>query len=173
MASTTMTGSPGADPWADTRPRCRVRTGSPQFVSLVRERLGEDVILLDAGPPGEREAVLVDCRHSDEELVDARKRWPTLPLVAVVNRLDAGQMVELLATGTEGVIALTEPDAAWRECVNVVLGGGRWLGGPGMAVCLEQREARHSIALHAHRADDVTLRTRRFVAGRVGQKFRT
>lgn len=171
MAATPMPDCTGADPWHDSQPHCRVYSEAPRFRSLLEEIVSGQVCLLDAEPAGEREAVLVDCRHSGDALTLARHRFPSRPLVGVVALPEAGRMVEVLARGADGVIALVDPPASWRECLHVVLGGGRWLGGPGVEVSLEQKHARHDIARGECHDGDVTRRTQLFVKSRVGEKI--
>ena len=74
---------------------------------------------------------------------------------------------DLKAKGGKGSIA--EQIAA--SSVDVVLGGGRWLGGPGVEVSLEQKHARHDIARGECHDGDVTRRTQLFVRNRVGEKI--
>ena len=54
-----------------------------------------------------------------------------------------------------------------------MLGGGRWLGGPGLEVSLEAKEASYDIAKREQHSGDVTLRTKLFVRSRLGDKFRS
>jgi hypothetical protein len=88
-----------------------------------------------------------------------------------VTRFEAARMVELLACGADGAIALDDPPESWRDCLHVVLGGGRWLGGPGLEISLEQKYASYEISRGDHHAGDVTMRTKLFVKRRVGDKF--
>lgn len=171
MAMTTTGGPLGADPWADCPIRCRVHSGAPGFPALVAAAAGDRIALLESEPAGEREAVLVDCRQAGETLAHARQRFPARPLIGVVARFDAALMVELLARGADGAIALDDPPESWRDGLNVVLGGGRWLGGPGLEVSLEQKHARYDVSRGNHSAGDVTMRTKLFVKGRVGVKI--
>jgi hypothetical protein len=53
-----------------------------------------------------------------------------------------------------------------------VLGSGRWLGGPGLEVNLQQKDASYDIAKGERHSGDVTTRTRMFVKGRVGDKVK-
>jgi hypothetical protein len=131
---------------------------------------GGRITLLEHEPAGEREAVLVDCRHSADMLAAARQRFARRPMVGVLPRFDAARMVELLAHGADGAIALDDAPQAWRDCLHVVLGGGRWLGGPGLEISLEQKHASYEISKGNHHAGDVTMRTKLFVKGRVSDK---
>ena len=171
MAETPTRGTPGADPWADSQPRCRIHSDVPGFRALAAAAAGGRITLLEDEPTGEREAVLVDCRHAADALAAARQRFPRRPLVGIVPRFEAARMVELLAHGADGAIALDDPPESWRDCLHVVLGGGRWLGGPGLEISLEQKHARYDIARGNQHAGDVTMRTKLFVKGRVGDKF--
>lgn len=168
---TNSSGPRGVDPWHDSPPKCRVHSDAPGFRALVAGASGGRITLLDGEEPSDREAVLVDCRHDDGGLAAARQRFPARPLVGVVARLDAARMVELLARGADGVVALDDPPESWRDGLHVVLGGGRWLGGPGLEVSLEQKYARYEISRGSHHAGDVTMRTKIFVKGRIGDKF--
>lgn len=171
MATTPTCGTPGTDPWKDAQPRCRIHSDAPGFRALVAAAGGGRITLLENEPVGEREAVLVDCRHATDALAVARQRFAPLPLVGVVARFEAARMVELLARGADGAIALDDPPESWRDCLNVVLGGVRWLGGPGLEISLEQKHARYDISKGHHHAGDVTVRTKLFVKGRIGDKF--
>lgn len=167
---TPTSGTAGADPWKDAEPRCRIHSDAPGFRGLVAAAGGR-ITLLENEPAGEREAVLVDCRHSADMLAAARQRYAPRPLVGVVARFDATRLVELLARGADGAIALDDPPESWRDCLHVVLGGGRWLGGPGLEISLEQKYARYDIAKGNHHSGDVTMRTKLFVKGRINDKF--
>jgi DNA-binding NarL/FixJ family response regulator len=160
----------GRDPWHGTRPKCRVYADSPRFRALLDEVVGDALTLLDNEPAGEREAVLVDCCHSSDALQAARERHPALPLVGVIAQPDAAGLIEVVARGADGVIALVDPPDTWRECLHVVLGGGRWLGGPGLEISLEQKYASYGVAKGSGRESDVTLRTQIFVKERSGEK---
>jgi hypothetical protein len=65
---------------------------------------------------------------------------------------------------------MTDPPRAWRECLHVVLGGGRWVGGPGLDVSLEHKYAHHDIATHDLHKGDVTMRTQLFMRDRLADK---
>jgi hypothetical protein len=90
--------------------------------------------------------------------------------VAVLGEPDSVRIIEALANGADGVIALTDAPSAWRECLHVVLGGGRWLGGPGLDVSLEHKYASYDIATHDRHAGEVTVRTRLFIKNRLADK---
>jgi hypothetical protein len=94
-------------------------------------------------------------------------------LVGVLPRHDAGLIIAALAQGAAGVIALTDPPEAWRECVLVVMGGGRWLGGPGLEISLEDKRAVYDVARHDDLQGDVTVRTKLYVRQRVADRFRS
>jgi DNA-binding NarL/FixJ family response regulator len=96
--------------------------------------------------------------------------FPRQPIVAVVADSDTGRIIETLTRGPDGVIAMTDPPRAWRECLHVVLGGGRWVGGPGLDVSLEQKYAHHDIATHDLHSGDVTMRTQLFMRDRLADK---
>jgi hypothetical protein len=164
--------TPGTDPWNESTPRCRVAPDSPRFRQLLEDRLGESVQLLGTEPSGPREAVLVDCIDTAAALGLARQQFPSLPRVGVIAAPDAARIIEALASGADGVIALTDPVDGWRECLHVVLGGGRWLGGPGLEISLEQKHASYDVARREDHAGDVTMRTKLFVRSRLGDKFR-
>lgn len=171
MATSPTRGTPGADPWADSRPRCRVHSDAPGFSTMVAAAAHGRVTLLADDEPAEREVVLVDCRHGIDLLALARQRFPARPVVGIVPRFEAARMVELIAHGADGALALDDPPESWREALHVVLGGGRWLGGPGLEISLEQKHARYDVAKGSHHSGDVTMRTKLFVKGRVGDKF--
>jgi DNA-binding NarL/FixJ family response regulator len=161
-----------SDPWRDILPRCHVQSDSPHFHEQLRELLAGQVELLDPKDTVPRAAVLVDTRMDASELAVARERFASLPLVGVVATPDAARIIEALATGADGVIALTDTLKAWRECLHVVLGGGRWLGGPGLEISLEEKHASYDIARGERHSGDVTLRTKLFVRSRLSDKFR-
>ena len=170
---TSTNGHPVADPWADSQPKCRVHSDAPAFRALLEAATGGRVTLLADDEPAEREVVLVDCRHGTDMLAPARQRFPARPVVGIVPRFEAARMVELIAHGADGALALHDPPESWREALHVVLGGGRWLGGPGLEISLEQKHARYDVAKGSHHSGDVTMRTKLFVKGRVGDKFRS
>jgi hypothetical protein len=161
------------DPWRDNLPRCHVHSDSPHFHEQLASLLAGQVEILEEAPTGARAAVLVDCRMDPSELAVARDRYASLPMVGVVATPEAGPIIEALACGADGVIALTDSLKSWRECLHVVLGGGRWLGGPGIEVSLEAKEASYDIAKGERHTGDVTLRTKLFVRSRLGDKFRS
>ena len=161
------------DPWRDILPSCYVHSDAQHFHDQMRSLLAGQVEFLEPGSSAPRTAVLVDCRMDANELAVARDRFPKLPLVGVVATPEAGPIIEALACGADGVIALTDNLTSWRECLHVVLGGGRWLGGPGLEVSLEAKEASYDIAKGERHSGDVTLRTKLFVRSRLGDKFRT
>jgi hypothetical protein len=163
---------PHRDPWRDNLPSCHVHSESPHFHQQLKSMLAGEVEILEPDTTAARTAVLVDCRMDAGELAAARERFPALPMVGVVATPEAGPIIEALACGADGVIALTDNLKAWRECLHVVAGGGRWLGGPGIEVNLEAKEASYDIAKGERHSGDVTLRTKLFVRSRLGDKFR-
>ena len=159
-----------ADPWREDQPVCRVYSHSPRFRQLLESYVG-DVVKFTASPEkGPREALLVDCTESSDIMRTARTMFPKQPIVAVVADSDAGRIIDTLARGPHGVIAMTDPPRAWRECLHVVLGGGRWVGGPGLDVSLEQKYAHHDIATHDLHSGDVTVRTQLFMRDHISDK---
>jgi DNA-binding NarL/FixJ family response regulator len=90
----------------------------------------------------------------------------------VLETFDPGRIIEALASGADGVIALSDPPDVWHECLHVVLGGGRWLGGPGIEVSLHDRHASYDVARSERHKGDVTERTQLFVRNRMGDKVR-
>jgi hypothetical protein len=160
------------DPWRDNLPSCHLHSDSPHFHEQLKSLLAGEVEILEPGSTAARAAVLVDCRMDASELTAAREQFPARPMVGVVATPEAGPIIEALACGADGVIALTDNLKSWRECLHVVLGGGRWLGGPGIEVSLEAKEASYDIAKGERHSGDVTLRTKLFVRSRLGDKFR-
>jgi DNA-binding NarL/FixJ family response regulator len=131
-------------------------------------------VSLVTGPgDGSRAAILVDCVDSVFGIVEARQAYPGRPLVGVLATLEPGRIIEALASGADGVIALNDPPAVWRECLNVVLGGARWLGGPGVEVSLHDKHASYDIAKSERHSGDVTTRTQIFVKKHLGDKLRS
>ena len=159
-----------ADPWRDAQPVCRVYSHSPRFRQVLEGYVG-DVIEFTTAPEKEpREALLVDCTVSSDVVPTARSKFPTHPVVAVIPEADTSRIFEALANGADGVIAMSDAPSAWRECLHVVLGGGRWLCGPGLDVSLEHKYASYDIATHDRHSGDVTLRTQLFVKNRLADK---
>ena len=158
------------DPWRDAPPVCRVYSGYAPFRKLLEAYLGGTLRLTDSPERCEREGLLVDCTESMDTLTLATQKFPDHPIVAVLSETEAVSAMEALARGADGVIALRDPPTMWRECLNVVLGGGRWLGGPGLDVQLEDKESRYNIATGRRNAGDVTLRTKLFVRDRLADK---
>jgi len=128
------------------------------------------VALTDSPERGAREGLLVDCTESMDTLTVATAKFTDHPIVAVLGETDTMGAMEALARGADGVIALRDPPEMWRECINVVLGGGRWLGGPGLDVQLEDKESSYDIATGKRHNGDVTLRTKLFVRNRLADK---
>jgi DNA-binding NarL/FixJ family response regulator len=158
------------DPWHEDLPVCRVYSHSPRFRQLLESYVG-DVVKFTASPEtAPREALLVDCTETADILRTARAMFPRQPIIAVVADSDTGRIIETLTRGPDGVIAMTDPPRAWRECLHVVLGGGRWVGGPGLDVSLEQKYAYHDIATHDLHTGEVTVRTQLFMRDRLADK---
>lgn len=158
------------DPWRDAAPVCRVYSGYAPFRKLLEAYLGGAVKLTDSPERGAREGLLVDCTGTMDSLALATEKFPTHPIIAVLSEADTMVMMEALAAGADGVIALKDPPETWRECVHVVLGGGRWLRGPGLDVSLEESFSSYDIATHQRHNGDVTLRTKLFVRNRLADK---
>ena len=149
--------------WAEKNPLCIVYPAGKGLVSLIRDLVGRSVKIVDAAICDDRYAVIVDCLESTAEIQGARESHLGQPLVAVVPRSDSPQAMAALGADVNGIICLTDPAATWRDCVNVVLGGGRWFGGPGVEVCLDHKCATYEVARGVHDGSDITVRTRAFV----------
>ena len=162
----------GADPWRNDLPVCRVHPESARVRKHVQGALVGLLRLAQGGEAGAREAVLVDCIDSVAGLVEARQHHASRPLVGVLEKFDPARIIEALASGADGVIALSDPPDVWRECLHVVLGGGRWLGGPGIEVSLPDRHASYDVARSERHSGEVTERTQMFVRNRTGDKVR-
>ena len=113
----------GADPWRNDLPVCRVHPESARVRKHVEGALVGLLRLAQGGEAGAREAVLVDCIDSVAGLVEARQHHASRPLVGVLEKFDPARIIEALASGADGVIALSDPPDVWRECLHVVLGG--------------------------------------------------
>ena len=161
-----------AYPWQGTVPDCRVYPYTESFQHLLRDLLGSRVNFTANSATAVQETVLVDCRNGMGDIFNARVRYGTLPVVAVLDQADTAQTTQALAAGPDGVIALADPVDNWLECLNVVRGGARWLNGPAVGVSLEQKNASYEISRRAHHSGEVTVRTRLFVQNRVKEKFR-
>ncbi len=170
MSNSSNTSLTHADPWREDQPVCRVYSHSPRFRQQLEGYVGEHVRFTTAREKEPREALVVDCTVSTDIVRTARAHFPTHPLVAVIADADSTQIIEALARGVDGVIAMSDPPSAWREGLNVVLGGGRWLGGPALDVSLEHKYAHYDISTHDRHSGDVTLRTRLFVKDRLADK---
>lgn len=158
------------DPWRDAPAVCRVYSGYAPFRKLLEAYLGGAVKLTDSPERGVREGLLVDCTESMDTLTVATQKFPDHPIIAVLGDNDTAAAMEALTRGADGVISLKDPPDMWRECVHVVLGGGRWLGGPGLDVHLEDKNSSYNIATNKRHNGDVTLRTKLFVSNRVADK---
>lgn len=162
----------GTDPWRNDLPVCRVHPESARVRRHVEGALAGLLRLAQGPETGPREAVLVDCIESVFGLVEARQRHASRPLVGVLATFDPGRIIEALASGADGVIALSDPPEVWRECLHVVLGGGRWLGGPGIEVSLQDKYASYDVARSERHSGEVTERTQMFVRNHMGDKVR-
>jgi hypothetical protein len=162
-----------ADPWRDAPPVCRVYSAYAPFRKLLESYLGSAVKLTDSPQRGAREGLLVDCTGTLDALSLATQKFPEHPIIAVLSDTDAASAIGALSSGADGVIALTDPPDMWRECAHVVLGGGRWLGGPALDVQLENNRSSYEIATNRRNNGNVTLRTQLFVRSRVGDKTGT
>lgn len=160
----------GSDPWRDLPPECRLYPDSPWFHKVVRDYLGDTVRVVRRPDAGPREAILVDCVQSSAGINSARRLYPSHPVVGVLAREDVGRILEILEGGADGVISLMDPPDRWRQCLHVVLGGGRWLGGPGLEVKLQQKFTSYDVARREQHDGDVTMRTKLFVTNSVGDK---
>src|SRR5688572_19976529 len=93
--------------------------------------------------------------------------WQDSTLVGVIASPDSATIIQILAAGADGVISATEPLATWRECLNVVRGGARWLEGPGLHVNLETKYASYGIAKRERHDGDITMRTKLFAKSHI------
>lgn len=143
--STNEFSTAAADPWPDCQPECRLYPDSPWFQKVIRDYLGDAVRIVERPDAGPREAILVDCIESSNGINAARRLYPAHAVVGVLAREDAGRILEILAAAADGVIALTDPPDSWRRCLHVVLGGGRWLGGPGLEVKLQHKYTSYDV----------------------------
>lgn len=159
------------DPYADKMPHCTAYPAQSPLGDLLRDLVGSCLAIDEDGQAPERYAVMVDCLTSARNIALARDRHPGRPVVAVVARPDANEMFGALAANAEGVVCLSDPAATWRDCVNVVLGGGRWFDGPGVEVRLEHKYAHYDVARADQHAGDVTMRTRSYVRQNVTDKL--
>jgi DNA-binding NarL/FixJ family response regulator len=73
-------------------------------------------------------------------VVSARRLYPSHPILAVLAGADAARVQEVLTHGADGAITLDDPPDLWRKSLQVLLGGGRWLG-PHLEAGLEQKYA--------------------------------
>lgn len=171
--SSTENPAVGPDPWRDSQPECRLYPDSQVFQKLIRGYLADAVRMVSRPDAGPREAILVDCIESTTGINAARRLYPSHAVVGVLAHEDAGRILEILAGGADGVISLTDPPDTWRQCLHVVLGGGRWLGGPGLEVKLQHKYTSYDVAKSERHSGDVTTRTKLFVKGSVGDKVRS
>jgi len=161
-----------ASPYPDEQPECCVFPASERFRTLLRDLVGDELRVREDNEPRPREPVLVDCLESHEATTPARKQYPGQPIVSVLPRHEPEAVISALAQGAAGVLALTDPPASWRECLRVVMGGGRWLGGPGLEISLEEKHAAYDVARSDDHSGEVTLRTKLYVKQRLADKFR-
>lgn len=159
-----------ADPWADNQPSCRVFPAETPLEPLLHDLIGNCVNFEQGDAPPSRYAVVVDCLHSTAAIKPARQAHAGRPIMAVVARPDAVEALEALSADVEGIICLTDAGTTWRDCVNVLLGGGRWFGGPGVEISLERRQATYGVSRGAD-TGDITARTRTFVRQNVSDKL--
>lgn len=171
MTQLTESGKAQADPWAEKQPHCIVFPTDAPLGGLLRDLVGSFMSIDQQADLPERFAVIVDCMHSSSNIALARATYPGRPLVAVVARTNAVEVVEALEANADGVICLTEPAPRWRDCLNVVLGGGRWVDGPGIEVRLQHKYTSYTVTKAANHEGDVTLRTRSFVSRSVDDKL--
>lgn len=171
MAPSLNPGPSDGDPWRDTVPLCLLYEDASDLRTLIDAYGAARIAQLQAEVTDSRVVILVDCRTCSDPIDAARQRFTGHSIVGVVARFEATSVMELLARGADGVVAQHDPPAVWRECLNVVRGGGRWLGGPGVEVSLEEKVARHGVARGEQHVGDVTLRTQHFIRGRVGDKL--
>ena len=165
-------GEQRSDPWQNTTVQCVAYPRSPAFIAALQELLGDEVAMVETPDVRPDQVVLVDCRQLAQGMMAARRRYPTQPLVGVIAESESETILEILAAGADGVVAMTEPAEAWHECINVVRGGARWLGGsPAVHVNLEQKNASYDVAKREKHAGDVTMRTKLFIKHRVTDKF--
>lgn len=113
----------------DSPPECRLYPDSPGFHTVIRDFLGDVARVVTRPDAGPREAILVDCIESATRIRAARRLYPSHPVIGVLALEDAERIVEVLAGGADGVITLAGTPDTWRQCLHVVLGGGRWLEG--------------------------------------------
>jgi DNA-binding NarL/FixJ family response regulator len=119
----------------------RVYPESPWFQAAVRRSAGKVLRLVTRPDAGPRETILVNCVESAAAVVSARRLYPSHPILAVLAGADSGRIREVLARGADGVITLDDPPDRWRQSLHVLLGGGRWLGGPEREAEIEQKYA--------------------------------
>jgi hypothetical protein len=162
----------GPDPWQDSPVECVAYPRTPAFLKLLQEVLGDDVPLVNGLDARHDQVVLVDCREIVEGMALARQRYAVQPLVGVIASPDSATIIQILAAGADGVISVTEPLATWRECLNVVRGGARWLQGPALQVNLETKYASYGIAKRERHDGDITMRTKLFAKSHIADKFR-
>ena len=140
------------DCWRGTELRCRIDPPAEDLHRMLALRLGPRVRWLDCTTPPGSEIIVVDCRQSISGLGAARGHMPQQPLLAVLADCEAAMVIEALARGADGVIAASDSPAHWFECLNVLRGGSRWLGGPALGVDLEGK----GTATASHAARDGT-----------------
>jgi hypothetical protein len=159
------------DPWTDKLPRCIVYPQDASLGALLRDLVGNRILVAEDARSELPYAVVLNCLESVDTVRPARKDHPGRPLVAVVGRPDAVQALEALAEDVDGIVCLTDPATTWRDCLNVVLGGGRWFGGPGVEVSLEHKSATYAMSRGTDHPGDITARTRTFVRRSIPERF--
>ncbi len=159
------------DPYADKLPHCTPYPAQSPLAKLLPDLVGTCLTVDAADRLPDRYAVVVDCLHTSRNIEPARVRHPCRPVIAVVARPDADEVLSALAANAEGIVCLSDPPATWRDCVNVVLGGGRWFDGPGVEVQMENRYTRYEISRGGQHPGDLTMRTRTYVRQAVPEKF--
>ena len=155
--------------WAEFSPPCALYPQTERLAALVRELSADKVTVLPGkgSDPSAAFIVLVNCLDSVDALALARAEHPGRPLVALVAGAESPHVVGALAAGASGIITLADDPPMWRDCMNVVLGGGRWFGGPGVDVSLDKEGTRYGVSRREDHSGDVTMRTRAFVSRNV------
>src|SRR5829696_610749 len=95
----------GGDPWPTEAVPCVAYPWAPKYVDMLQGVLGEKVPLVEGVDARHPHVVLVDCREIVEGMTIARQRYPTQPIVGVIDEPDAAAIIELLGAGADGVIS--------------------------------------------------------------------
>lgn len=159
------------DPYADKMPHCTAYPPEAPLAQLLPDLVGACLAVDGPQQVPDRYAVVVDCLHTSRNIDLARLHHPCRPIIAVVSRPDADEVLTALAANAEGIVCLSDPPVIWRDCVNVVLGGGRWFDGPGVEVQMENKFTRYEISRGTQHPGDVTMRTRTYVRQNVPDKL--